>query len=476
MAALRVHAVGLLLILMQVEAVAPWNSTDMQHKLAADTKDQAQKLSDLNDAKATSWHVDSMLSGNKTILNISSEQLNKAKQGDITLAKEIRGTKDELQQAKKDELKKQTVQEESAKKVKETGDALAKANAVVSEANANVAEKRKAYNTAKAKKEEADDNLQTTVINNPQGVAAANRNLQIKIDELASADKALSEATKHQAATAKAQESAKTAANTAFNDRSKATKDYQDAAGRVQALQKGLDGLTDKNAGPEQVIDRITDSVEKQEAIVNSIEKQSKELHEEVAAKTKAHEDISATVNKDTECVAHLWQDEANLNASTGRFKLTLDAYEAATGDAQKQLLGAAWTLKEKAISDTNALIQDQKDCAPKGITIPPQVDLPKCPAETGGGCYIFPCHPWRHAICENSKCVCGPGTCVNAEGACVSRPSPVFLESQPTELPAEPAVATTVFLAAAALVMTVFLVVRRRRASEIHMSENALG
>ena len=48
MVALRLYAVGLLLMPVWAEAAAPWNSTDMSYKLIADQKIQAQKSSEPN--------------------------------------------------------------------------------------------------------------------------------------------------------------------------------------------------------------------------------------------------------------------------------------------------------------------------------------------------------------------------------------------------------------------------------------------
>lgn len=75
MVVLRFCGVGLLLIPLQVEAMTPWNSTDMINKRSADRNTQADYALQLHDAQAKSSFADAMLSENQTILSISEQRL-----------------------------------------------------------------------------------------------------------------------------------------------------------------------------------------------------------------------------------------------------------------------------------------------------------------------------------------------------------------------------------------------------------------
>jgi len=239
-----------------------------------------------------------------------------------------------------------------------------------------------------------------------------------------------------------------------------------------------LEGLEHSEKDPQKKISLLEKSVEKQEALVSSLANQSQAHHEDVATKNKSYVEITATVDKDTKCIERLKQDEAKLDLSTHRFNLTAAAYESATEADKKQMFGAFWAIKDQKDADTNALIQTQEDCAPKGVQIPPTLPPSNCVPVTKGTCRFLWCKSWRNATCNaDYMCACSPGTCASSDGeSCVPRGSPVFLASPSTEMPAEPAAASTVFLAAAALMMTAFLVVRRRRASEIQMPDSVLG
>jgi len=456
--------------------VASWNSTDMTYKKSADMKEQAKKLNDLNDVKAKAGYIDSLLKGNQTILQISNYQLEKLKHGNADLAKEIKDTAGHLEQAEKDKSEKKNALDESTKKTKETADAVAEAQKDISEAQTSVEAKRKADNTASANEQRAEDNLERTVIEHPQDAEAANRTVELKKQELAIADKALDEAIKKQAAMQKALSSARAAASSASKELSEATSDYQDSVGKVEGLQKMLYDLKNQDADPMKRIQAVQHSINKLQAIVHSLGNQSKDLHETIVLKTKAHEEISATVDKDTECIASLQQDEAKLNLSTYRFNLSAVAYEAASEGDKAQLLGALWTIKDEMIADTRNYIGDLEKCAPKGVKVPPQIHPPKCSTDTLGSCWILPCHESRHATCSSdSKCVCPAGTCAQ-HGVCVQRPSPLLLASPPAEPPAQPAAAGLVLVSAAALAATALLAARRRRAPEIRMPVDVLG
>lgn len=92
-------------------------------------------------------------------------------------------------------------------------------------------------------------------------------------------------------------------------------------------------------------------------------------------------------MDRDTECIDHLKQDEAKLDLSTHRFNLTASAHESATEADKQQMFGAPWTIKDQEGADTNALIQTPEDCAPKGVRIPPPLALKKCVLLTKGTC-----------------------------------------------------------------------------------------
>jgi hypothetical protein len=458
--------------------MAPWNSTDMSHKLDADRKEQAKRLSDLNDAKARSSHIDELLTVNQTILKISQNQLKIVQDGSMDLARQINDTNGKLHQAEKDRVEKKKALESATAQAKETADLVVKANSVLLHALRDVDEKRTAYNTAEAAEKTAQDHLDDVVITDAQGVPAAQHNVEDKENILASAKNALDEALHQRDAKQQALTLARTAASTASKELSNATSDYHDALAEVSVLKKVLEGLKKQDEGPQNTIRLLEKAVEKQEAIVNSLANQSKALHAEVATKEKGYKEISATVEKDTECIDRLKRDETQLTLSTHRFKLTAAAYEAANEGDKQQMFGALWKIKDEKDHDTYALTKAQEDCAPKDVKIPDRPPPIPCVPVTKGSCYILPCKSWRNASCdEKSECVCAPGTCASSDGeTCVRRESPVFLASPSTELPAEPAAASAFFLAAAALMMAAFLVVRRRRASNIRIPDSILG
>lgn len=475
MVAFRSDAVAFLLILIQVETMARWSSTDMSRKDSADKQTQGQKASELRDVQSVSGHIDSLLDGNISKLGITKGELRQGKAEQVDLAKQIKDTTGKLQQAKKAFADKKNALEESTKKATETADALLHAQTALSEAQDKVTDWKALEYVASSKEAKAEYHLAQMVINNQSDkVQAAKDDLGLKQEVLAHSSEALQEAEKQAAAKQTALKLADTAAGTAEAEQANATQAYQDAVGAVGSVGKYLSELYEKAVRYAKVIGALGDAVQKEEIIVNVLHDQSQALHEEVHVKRKAYDEISAVVDTDAACVSSMRRHEGNLESTTRQFKQSADEYEAAPAAAKKDLLGALWTLRDQKDSDANALYSILKDCAPKTVKLGPEPSLPPCSNSTGVICWLW-CKGSRHATCSSDyRCACPAGTCAR-DGECVGRGSPVLAASPPTERRAEPEAAGAVFLAAAALTMMIpaFLVPRMRRAPEVRMPES---
>lgn len=490
MVALRLYAVGLLLMPVWAEAAAPWNSTDMSYKLIADQKIKAQKSSELQALRAASATADSRLSGNQTILKGSKEALLHRKNTNTPLADEISAATRKLQQAQTDMAQKGNVLNESIENATETKASLKQATAALSEAQTALTEKTSANYTASEELIKATNALEQAVVNNPAAVPAAKANVDLKKTALANASAALAKAEKVLAAKTRALGLANATYQGAVHAQVEAERVYQDAVGHVDSLSSQLAALKVQDATPASIIANLTAAVEKQEGVVETLDNISKELHKETDAKNLEFENISNIVKFDIKCISRLQAGEGTLAVDTLRFKKAADAYEATPqGAIQEALKPALWQLKDQKDVATRALWEVQNDCATPNITLPEEPPLPDCHDSTGGTCRWFNCHASRHAeCCDNNHagqpfcpdgptftCLCPAGTCA-VDGVCQDRGSPVLLASPSTELRAEPAAASTVLLAAAALTVTALLVMRRRRTPEIHMPEYVLG